>query len=97
VSTEFWTPPPPGSLEGHMCPCVFVNLPTALSRLVLTEWVSVKHVTRLDSALCSHESREQFLSVTSGTVFTTLNSNLVNQKEKLRSILRWSHTRKSAV
>jgi uncharacterized protein (UPF0262 family) len=51
---------------GPMSPCLLLDLPEALARRVLQDWLHWKYVVRLDSAFCTHEKREQFTAVACG-------------------------------
>jgi hypothetical protein len=58
---------------GPMSPCLLLDLPEALARRILQEWLHWKYVVRLDSVFSSHETREQFTAVACGPhrIFTT--------------------------
>jgi hypothetical protein len=49
-----------------MASYLLLDLPEALSRSILVEWLHLKHVLRLDSAVTSHVHRRDFLSLAYG-------------------------------
>jgi hypothetical protein len=40
-----------------MSSCVLFDIPNALSVQILVEWLRLKHVVRLDSAICTRQLR----------------------------------------
>jgi hypothetical protein len=69
---------------------ILLDLPEAVSRLVLVEWIRFKDVGRLDSAICNRECRKLFLTLVNHplTVFTSaIRENSYCAHYKL--ILKW--------
>jgi hypothetical protein len=76
-----------------MSSCVLFDIPNALSVQILVEWLRLKHVVRLDSAICSRQLRPVYLSVVYGqcTKFSLLSCY---QFGKMEPILTWTIPRR---
>jgi hypothetical protein len=72
-----------------MIPFECFSLPEALTRVILVEWLKLKHVVRLDSAFCCRESRVRFASVAYGQT-TTFAVNFCWPKMLVEPLLRWA-------
>jgi hypothetical protein len=76
-----------------MSDCIFLELPEAISRLVLVEWVRVEDVARLDSAVCNIELREHFtLAYNPLTVLADI-TNREKQYGNMEPVLEWAGIR----
>jgi hypothetical protein len=70
-----------------MNPFNCLSLPEALIRVLVVEWFGLKNVSRLDSALCCCEKRDQFALLAYGQITTfTVDFSLANNS----SLLRWT-------
>jgi hypothetical protein len=61
-----------------MSPFVFLALPENLSKFVISQWLKLKDVARLDWAFCGGEGRVQYLPLAYGrhtTLAVTLDVN----------------------
>jgi hypothetical protein len=72
----------------HMSSRILFNLPEALSRLVIVEWLYLKHIVRLDSAFCSLKFRVLYQSLTYGQRMK-LAVAAYQQSRRQESILAW--------
>jgi hypothetical protein len=45
-----------------MSPCIIVALPEAVVRVILVDWIDIRHVARLDSAVCAKKFRVPYLA-----------------------------------
>jgi hypothetical protein len=70
---------------------VWFGLPEALTRVVLTEWLKLKHVVRMDSAFCCRELRVQFALLAYGQQMACALDRGANH------ILRWAIMRGARV
>jgi hypothetical protein len=75
-----------------MLSCVLLDLPEAIPRLVFVEWLHLKQIVRLDSAFCSHQLREQYLTLAYGEC-TGFTLSIINQHRKMDDMLRWTTSR----
>jgi hypothetical protein len=74
---------------------VLFELPEAVTRYILVDWLGFKQVLRLDSSLNNVKLRAKFLTVTNGTVFSASELNLHRLRTRLTSVLHWAISRKS--
>jgi hypothetical protein len=77
-----------------MSACIFLELPEAISRLVLVEWVRVEDVARLDSAVCNIELREHFLTLAYNPL--TVLADVTNREKhygNMEPVLEWADMR----
>jgi hypothetical protein len=72
-----------------MSPFNCFNLPEALARVVLVEWLELEQVVRLDSAFCCRETRGRFVSLAYGQSTTFLVKFDLSDK-CLNPLLRWA-------
>jgi hypothetical protein len=71
-------------------PCRFLDLPEAIVRVVLVEWIHhLQHATRLDSAFCNREGRADYSSVAYGQ-HTKVTLEAYRQSRKLALLLHWA-------
>jgi hypothetical protein len=77
--------------------CLLSDLPEAILRLLVVEWVGLKEVTRLDTAFCNSELRKLFLTSAYNpiTVFTSPTSYEWLHHVHLGAMLRWADLRKT--
>jgi hypothetical protein len=75
---------------------ILLDLPEAIARLVLVDWIGFKDVGRLDSAICNRASRIQFLTLVSNpfTAFTSVTSRYRYFADS-ELVLGWVVTRKA--
>jgi hypothetical protein len=67
-----------------MCPLFDVASEIAIA--ILRDWIDVYTLARLDSAVCEHGVREQFLAMTSASHFVHRNADLVTNKPCIKGI-----------
>jgi hypothetical protein len=72
--------------------CILLRVPEALSRLILIEWLHLKHVLRLDTAFCSRPLRRAFLALTYAWP-TVLSIRSYGRKATAEPILKWTTCR----
>jgi hypothetical protein len=67
-----------------MCPLFDVASEIAVA--ILRDWIDVYTLARLDSAVCEHGAREQFLAMTSASHFVHRYADLVTNKPCIKAI-----------
>jgi hypothetical protein len=75
-----------------MGPFVPLHLPEHLSRFVMSQWLKLKDMARIDSAFCGGGGRVQYRTLAYGRL-TTLPVVLNINNKNLESILRWAISR----
>jgi hypothetical protein len=70
-------------------PFVLLHLPEHLSRFVISQWLKLKDMARIDSAFCGGGGRVQYRTLAYGRL-TTLPVVLNINNKNLESILRWA-------
>jgi hypothetical protein len=80
-------------MDPTMNRCILFDLPEAISRHVLVEWINFNALTRLDSAFCVRGARTLFLAIAYDpcNVFASVQRCV---RIRLRSVLEWAVTRK---
>jgi hypothetical protein len=73
-------------------PNILERLPELLSHLVMTEWLILRDVVRLDSALCRGDWLGQALSLSHGKL-TTFKVNPESCQRNVKAMLRWAVTK----
>jgi hypothetical protein len=78
-----------------MSRCMLVSLPQVFFRRVLVEWLRLKDVTRLDSAICSRELRVLFLTLAYNryTIYGAMSQ--FTYEAEWEPILKWAVVRKA--
>jgi hypothetical protein len=77
-----------------MSQCVLLDLPEAVTRCILVEWLELQQVLRVDAAFCTHALRAAFLSLCYGQC-TTFTMRPHRRKEIPDSVFKWAAARRA--
>jgi hypothetical protein len=69
--------------------CMFLDLPEELFRTIMIEWIAFNNVVRLDTAVCSRDSRNLFLALAFGD-FAVYTVDTYLQNRRFETMLSWA-------
>jgi hypothetical protein len=72
---------------------ILFDLPETLSRQILVEWLTLKHIAELDSAFCSSQLRPTYLSLAYGNR-TTFRLGCAHYCRRVQLMITWTILRK---